>query len=108
MSWSISEVARMSKVTSRTLRHYDRIGLLTPARVGSNGYRYYEAAQLRRLQQILLYRELGLGLEAIADVLGGQLDEVEALRRHHAWLLVEGDRLQRLAGTVARTIASVK
>ncbi len=42
MAWSIAEVARMSNVTSRTLRHYDDIGLLTPAYVGSNGYRYYE------------------------------------------------------------------
>jgi len=40
--WSIVEVARMSKVTSRTLRHYDDVGLLKPAYVGSNGYRYYE------------------------------------------------------------------
>ncbi len=108
MSWSISEVARMSRVTSRTLRHYDRIGLLSPASVGANGYRWYEAEQLRRLQQILLYRELGLGLDAIAEVLDGQVDEVSALRRHHAWLLAEGERLQRLAGTVARTIATVK
>jgi len=52
--WSIDEVARMSKVTSRTLRHYDDVGLLRPAYVGSNGYRYYEQEQLLRLQQVLL------------------------------------------------------
>jgi MerR family transcriptional regulator, thiopeptide resistance regulator len=107
MAWSTSEVARMSRVTSRTLRHYDRIGLLSPASTAANGYRYYEQEQLRRLQQILLYRELGLGLEAIAEVLAGQLDEVEALRRHHERLVAEGARLQRLAGTVSRTIASL-
>ncbi len=61
VAWSIAEVARMSKVTSRTLRHYDDVGLLRPAYVGSNGYRYYEQEQLLRLQQILLLRELGLG-----------------------------------------------
>ena len=60
-TWTTAQVARMSKVTSRTLRHYDQIGLLEPARVGANGYRFYEQAQLRRLQQILLLRELGLG-----------------------------------------------
>ena len=98
----------MSRVTSRTLRHYDRIGLLTPAYARENGYRYYEQEQLRRLQQILLYRELGLGLEAIAEVLAGQLDEVDALRRHHERLVAEGDRLQRLADTVSRTIATLE
>ena len=42
MAWSIADVARMSGVTSRTLRHYDEIGLLVPAYIGSNGHRYYE------------------------------------------------------------------
>ncbi|MEU6713733.1 MerR family transcriptional regulator [Nonomuraea sp. NPDC046802] len=53
MAWSIAQVAQMSGVTSRTLRHYDEIGLLPPARVGGNGYRYYEEDQLLRLQQVL-------------------------------------------------------
>lgn len=43
------------------LRHYDLIGLLAPASVGGNGYRYYELEQLLRLQQILTLRELGIG-----------------------------------------------
>ena len=68
MAWSIAQVARMSKVTSRTLRHYDEIGLLPPAWVGGNGYRYYEQEQLLRLQQILVMRELGVGLDAIAEI----------------------------------------
>ncbi|HEU0100977.1 MAG TPA: TipAS antibiotic-recognition domain-containing protein [Mycobacteriales bacterium] len=104
MAWSIAEVARMSKVTSRTLRHYDDVGLLTPAYVGSNGYRYYEQEQLLRLQQLLLLRELGLGLAAIAEVLNGQRDQVAALRRHEQWLHEERARLGRLAATVSRTI----
>src|SRR3954462_3289906 len=106
--WSTSEVARMSKVTSRTLRHYDRIGLLRPASTGANGARWYGEAELRRLQQILLYRELGLSLEAIGQVLDGQRSEVEALRRHHEWLVAEGARLQVLATTVSRTIESLE
>ena len=60
----------MSGVTSRTLRHYHEIGLLDPAYVGANGYRYYEVEQLLRLQQILLLRELGVGLGEIADAIG--------------------------------------
>ncbi|MFC4002552.1 MerR family transcriptional regulator [Prauserella oleivorans] len=65
MAYSIAHVARLAKVTSRTLRHYDEIGLLPPAYLGGNGYRYYEEEQLLRLQQILVLRELGLGLEKL-------------------------------------------
>jgi DNA-binding transcriptional MerR regulator len=104
VSWSIAEVARMSGVSSRTLRHYDEIGLLPPAHLGANGYRYYEQAELLRLQQILLLRELGLGLADIAEILDRQLDPVQALREHHQRLLHERDRLTLLARTVARTI----
>lgn len=104
MAWSTAQLSRMSSVTSRTLRHYDDIGLLPPARVGANGYRYYHDEQLRRLQQILVLRELGLSLEAIAGVLDGQTDESAALRAHHRRLLAERERLGRLAETVSRTI----
>jgi DNA-binding transcriptional MerR regulator len=104
MAWSIAQVARMSNVTSRTLRHYDDIGLLRPAWVGHNGYRYYEREQLLSLQRILIMRELGLGLDAIAEIIHDGRDQVEALRMHHAWLLAERDRFTRLASTVARTI----
>lgn len=54
MEWSIQEVARSTGTTSRTLRHYDDIGLLPPARIGSNGYRYYDQASMVRMQRILL------------------------------------------------------
>lgn len=98
----------MSKVTSRTLRHYDQIGLLTPARVGGNGYRYYEPEQLLMLQRILIMRELGLGLDAIAEIIHDGRDPIEALRMHHAWLLAERDRFARLVRTVERTIAELE
>jgi MerR family transcriptional regulator, thiopeptide resistance regulator len=104
MRWSTAEVARMSRVSSRTLRHYDHVGLLRPARTGHGGIRYYERPQLLRLQHVLVLRELGLGLEDIAAVLDGRTDEVAALRRHHEQLLAEADRLRTLAATVASTI----
>ncbi|MBV9793127.1 MAG: MerR family transcriptional regulator [Actinobacteria bacterium] len=108
MAWSIAEVARMSGVTTRTLRHYDAIGLLTPAYVHDNGHRYYETAQLLRLQQILLLRELGVGLPDIATAIGSGPDTVTALRRHRARLLAESRRLAGLAATVARTITELE
>ncbi|MFB6782892.1 MerR family transcriptional regulator [Streptomyces sp. NPDC056352] len=108
MDWPIAEVARMSGVTARTLRHYDEIGLLPPARIGANGHRYYEDRQLLLLQQILLLRALGLGLPEIGRILAEQVDEVEALRDHHRRLLAERNRLDTLAATVSRTIAELE
>ncbi|MEV7237856.1 MerR family transcriptional regulator [Streptomyces sp. NPDC051020] len=108
MDWLISEVARMSGVTARTLRHYDETGLLTPARIGANGYRYYAEHQLLLLQQILVLRALGVGLPEIGRILAAQVDEVDALRSHHRRLLAERDRLDALAGTVSRTIAELE
>jgi DNA-binding transcriptional MerR regulator len=108
MAWSIAQVARMSKVTSRTLRHYDDIGLLRPAWIGRNGYRYYERDQLLSLQRILIMRELGLGLEAIAEIIHDGRDQVEALRMHLAWLRTEQDRFAALASTVERTIRELE
>lgn len=94
----------MSKVTARTLRHYDAIGLLRPAFVADNGYRFYEEQQLLRLQRLLLLRELGLSLGTIGDVLDGQRDEVATLQEHARWLDDERERLTRLALTLSRTI----
>jgi DNA-binding transcriptional MerR regulator len=110
VAWSIAEVARMSKVTSRTLRHYDAVGLLRPAWVSASGRRYYEREQLLRLQRILLLRDLGLGLEAIGAVLAQQsrAGTVDVLRRHRAWLLAERKRLGRLVRTVEATIDSIE
>ncbi|WP_194892661.1 MerR family transcriptional regulator [Catenulispora pinisilvae] len=108
MSWSIAQVARMSGVTARTLRHYDDVGLLKPDHLGANGYRYYEESQLLRLQQILVLRELGLGLADIASAIDSEPDTLVALRRQYARLLVERDRLSRVAETVRRTIAELE
>ncbi|MEV7563435.1 MerR family transcriptional regulator [Streptomyces sp. NPDC089795] len=108
MDWPISEVARMSSVTARTLRHYDETGLLPPARIGANGHRYYGERELLLLQQILVLRALGVGLPEIGRVLSEQVDEVDALRVHHRRLLEERDRLDALAGTVSRTIAELE
>ncbi|MFE5796421.1 MerR family transcriptional regulator [Streptomyces sp. NPDC056503] len=108
MDWPIAEVARMSGVTARTLRHYDETGLLPPARIGANGHRYYGERQLLRLQQILVLRALGVGLPEIGRILSEEVDEVDALRGHRRRLLAERDRLDALAGTVSRTIAELE
>jgi len=108
MTWSIVEVARMARTTSRTLRHYHAIGLLEPARIGDNGYRYYEREQLLRLQQILLLRELDLDLTTIAAILSGQEDTAAALRAHRQRISREQRRLERLQRTLGRTLAHIE
>ncbi|MFI8522348.1 MerR family transcriptional regulator [Streptomyces sp. NPDC085481] len=104
MEWSIQEIARKAGTTSRTLRHYGELGLLEPSRIGANGYRYYDQAALVRLQRILLLRELGLSLPAIAEVLEGQRDTSAALRTHLALLEQERERIGRQIEAVRTTL----
>lgn len=104
MEWSIQQIAKLAGTTSRTLRHYDQIGLLPATRTGANGYRYYDASALVRLQRILLLRELGLGLPQIGDVLAREADEVRALERHRDWLEQEKERITRQIAAVENTI----
>jgi len=106
--WSIQEIARAAGTTSRTLRYYDERGLLRPSRVGSNGYRYYDQESLVRLQRILLLRDLGLGLDAIAEVLDGEQDSRAALRAHLDWLEHERARLARQIASVRRTLDALE
>ncbi|GAA3685993.1 TipAS antibiotic-recognition domain-containing protein [Arthrobacter ginkgonis] len=103
-TYGIAELARQASVSSRTLRHYHRLGLLVPAHIGANGYRYYGWEEALRLQRILLLRDLGLGLEAIGEVLDGGRSPVEALRSHRRWLEAELRRLAAMARTVDTTI----
>lgn len=107
VEYSISDVARMAGVTSRTLRHYDDIGLLHPARVATNGYRWYGRSELLRLQRILLLRELRIPLPQIQQVLDGDTDELASLRRHRDDLAAERDRLEQIITTVDHTIADL-
>ncbi len=107
MEHGIAEVARMTGTTSRTLRHYDDIGLLPPTRVAANGYRYYDRAALTRLQRILLLRELGLGLPAVAEALD-HADDATALRTHLEWLRHESARIARQMQAVQRTIEGIE
>jgi MerR family transcriptional regulator, thiopeptide resistance regulator len=107
MEYGIAEVARLAGTTSRTLRHYGDVGLLEPSRVGANGYRYYDTAALTRLQRILMLRQLGLGVAAIAEVLD-LADDTSALRAHLKWLRAESERLDRQIASVERTITSIE
>ncbi len=83
-TYTVKQVAKLSGVSVRALRFYDEIGLLKPAFVGENGYRYYEKEELLALQQILFYRELGFELAMIQKIVtDSQIRQRFRLLRSH-------------------------
>src|SRR5262249_47303229 len=108
MAYTVKELAQLSGTSVRTLHFYDEIGLLKPARVGENQYRYYEDDQLLALQQILFFRELGFELKKIQAIVGRpSFDRVEALRAHRQVLLRERTRMGKLIRTIDQTVAKL-
>ncbi len=109
MSYTVGRVAEIAGVTVRTLHHYDEIGLLTPGDRTNAGYRRYDDADLERLQQILLYRELGFTLEEIATILDDPDVEARAhLRRQHGLLRDRIARLQEMVAAVEYMLEAQK
>ncbi|WP_062522600.1 MerR family transcriptional regulator [Demequina silvatica] len=110
MDLDISAVARLTGVTSRTLRHYDAIGLLSPAWTGHDGRRHYGDAELLRLQHILVLRELEVPLETVASIVDTDDPALTAalMRDHHIALLTRRDRFAALAETVERTVTRLE
>ncbi|MBZ0293100.1 MAG: MerR family transcriptional regulator [Anaerolineae bacterium] len=103
--YTVKQLSDLAEVSVRTLHYYDEIGLLNPPQVGGNGYRYYDDAALLRLQQILFYREIGLELKQIKDILDSpDFDLVIALESHREALKEKMHRLQNLISTVDETI----
>jgi len=103
--YTVKQFADLANVSIRTLHYYDEIGLLKPSLVGENGYRYYEDEALLRLQQILLFREMDLGLMQIKEIIERpEFDIVDTLRSHRTALQERIKRLQRLITTVDSTI----
>ena len=109
MTHTVKDVAKIAGISRRTLHYYDEIGLLPPASVGENGYRYYEEAEMLRLQQILFFRELGLSLEKIQQILANpNFDTLTALQNHRQALQKKANRLNHLLHTIDHTIAHLK
>lgn len=106
---TVKQLAAVSGVTVRTLHHYDEIGLLKPAHVAANGYRYYGRAEMLRLQRILFHRELGVPLNEIGELLDleGE-DQVGVLLRHREKLEAERERYRQLIETIDLTVAGIK
>ncbi|MEE9454944.1 MAG: MerR family transcriptional regulator [Paracoccaceae bacterium] len=106
--YTVKQLAKLANVSVRTLHHYHQIGLLIPAYIGANTYRYYADNELLRLQQILFYREFGMGLKEISILLDKpDFDTRNALLAHKARLASEMKRYRDLIATIDRTIAGI-
>lgn len=105
MEYSIQQLSRLSGVTTRALRWYDKIGLLKPSRRTEGGYRRYGPAEVDRLQDVLYYRALGVELAQVKAILDDpSFDRLAVLRGHLAALKEEQGRIQRLIHSVQETI----
>lgn len=95
--WTVKQVSQLTGLTVRTLHHYDKIGLLKPASVAENGYRYYNQENLARLQEILLFRELDFSLKDIQQLLDvTEVNRHQVLRDHITLLELKRERLDRI------------
>ncbi|MGE7274176.1 MerR family transcriptional regulator [Brevibacillus panacihumi] len=106
MEYTVQKLGRLAGISTRTLRYYDQIGILEPARINSSGYRIYGQAEVDKLQQIMFYRELGLPLNQIKELINSPtFDENKALKEHYQQLLDRRKQLDALIATVEKTIA---
>lgn len=106
MEYTVQKLGNMAGISTRTLRYYDEIGILKPARISSSGYRIYGKAEVDRLQQILFYRELGVSLDEIKEILNSpSFDKTSALKEHRQKLLAKRKQLDLLIANVDKTLA---
>lgn len=107
MEYSIQSLSKMAGISTRTLRYYDEIGILKPARIASSGYRVYSEKEVDLLQQILFYKELGIELKVIKQILSSpSFDILKALYSHKDGLLKKRAQIDLLIENVQKTIDS--
>ena len=107
--YSIKELADLAGTTTRTLRYYDQLNLLSPARIGENGYRYYDRDNLLTLQQILFFRELDVPLKEIRYFLDRPDFQLrDALKNHQQEIRSKIFRYQELLETIAKTLLDLE
>lgn len=107
MEYTVNKLSKVSGITSRTLRYYDEIGLLKPARTNESGYRIYTDKEVDILQQILFYKSMGIKLKKIKEIVySKKFDEIKSLKSHYRKLLDERKRIEKLIRNVEKTIKS--
>ena len=100
MAYTVGELAKLTGVTVRALHHYDEIGLVRPSQRTSAGHRLYDDRDVLRLQQVLLFRELGLPLDEIAAAIEEAPSREELLRRHRDALVIKRGKLDAMLAAV--------
>jgi len=106
MEYTVQKLGNLAGVSTRTLRYYDEIGILRPARINSSGYRIYGEKEVDMLQQILFYRELGVSLDSIKEIVTApSFNATNALIEHREKLLEKRNQLDTLIANVDKTIA---
>ncbi|RNC62750.1 MAG: HTH-type transcriptional activator mta [Candidatus Dichloromethanomonas elyunquensis] len=109
MEYSINKLAKLAGVSTRTLRYYDEIGLLSPERISNNDYRVYGQKEVDLLQQILFYRELGVSLDEIKNIVWSKdYNGIAALQGHLSALKAKKEQIELLITNVEKTIAASK
>lgn len=109
MDYTISALAKLAGVSTRTLRYYDEIGLLNSKDLTDSGYRIYGTQEVDKLQQILFYREMGVSLEDIKSIMTAPtFKRLEALETHLEALLKKRSQVNTMIANVQKTIASEK
>ena len=99
MRYHVKELSDLAEVSVRTLHHYDKLGILKARRDPENGYRYYGDEEVRQLQSILFYRELGFELKEIGDFMKRGIDD-GLLAKHRKILVEKMRRLERIIGLI--------
>ncbi len=108
MNYTINQLAEISKVSVRTLHHYDAIGLLSPKRNPKNNYRVYDEDDLLALQQILFFRELDFPLEDITNIVTSKnFDIMHALKDHRKMIHLKKKKIDELLLTIDKTVNKI-
>lgn len=100
---TISQVAKLTGVSIRTLQYYDEIGLLSPSELTEAGYRLYDDSALQRLQQILFFKELGFQLKEISEILKkSDYDKTLIFKKQKELFLLKRNRIDKLIQLLER------
>lgn len=109
MYYKIKEIADISGVSVRMLHYYDKIGLLKPENVSQAGYRLYTADDIKKLSQILFYKELGFSLEDIKKILcSSNADKLEVLKMQQQILTKKREKIDALLNAINKSIISME
>ena len=108
MPFTVGELARLTGITVRALHHYDEIGLVVPSQRTDSGYRLYDDKDVIRLQQVLLFRELGLPLDEIAFAIDEAGTREELLRKHREVLVAKRSRIDAMLAALDTALVGLE